>query len=190
MSQFSLKKIQQELNHLFRREEAEYKLDGEYHATDVAQYALWYCKQRDIAIKQKDLQVILYILQMYSLREKREAFFRDDFIARSSGPVILDVSLIYLRGKAPSLTDLARPVCVFSEEAERTIRLIVDSYFASDAGLRSRFAKRKHGAWETIYRDGKGFGKYIPKKEIVKESQGLKRWGKDAPEQEKERQTQ
>lgn len=159
-----------------------YEFKGKYSATDVAQYILWYCKRKHAVIKQKDLQTILFLIQLYSLKEKQKAFFVDDFIARSTGPVILDVSLIYLRGKVSPSTEFVRPA-IFSKETEHTIRVIIDSYLAIDSKKRSRFACRKNGAWESVYRDGKGFGKYISKKKIARECQGLKHWNE---KQEKE----
>lgn len=151
-----------------------YNLEGKYFTVDVARYILWYCNQQHDVAKQEDLQTILYILQLYFLKEKHKALFMGDFVARSDGPVVPDIALLYLQGNESSLEDCNRPTELFSEETENIIEIIIDSYFATDPQKRSQLARRKGGAWAKIYKRGKGFGEYIPKKKIAEESQELR----------------
>lgn len=175
----------------FHHDYSKYNLDGRYFTSDVAKYILWYCHARHYIAKQEDLQTILYILQLYFLKEKHKALFMGDFVARSTGPVVPDISLIYLCGNETTLFDdaqpiefhaEARPVELFSEETENIIEIIIDSYFTTGPEKRLRLAQRDGGAWEIVYNKGKGFGQFISKKKIAEESQKLKHWGENSAE--------
>lgn len=132
-----------------------------YKVKDVAEYIISTCYGRGKPVSNLKLQKLLYYAWIGYYRETGDCLFYDDFCAWQLGPVVPDVYYEYC-------TYGGRPICALygsaiSEDDSKILDDIIDEYLdcsASDLVYRTH---RPGGAWDCVYRGGKGNREVISK---------------------------
>lgn len=137
---------------------------GMYTAVGISYYVVDKCMCDGLPISNLQLQKILYYLQKKFL-QNHSSLFEDDFVAWQFGPVIEDVYYNYcIFGSMP----IRRRYIV---DVEQKIKRIIDPIIEEKRRLNPwemvHETHKKNGAWYTVYSEGNGNGKIIPKSLIA-----------------------
>ena len=137
------------------------------HVLDIATYVIQKCIEDRKPITNRQLQIILYYIQIQYYKETRVFLFNEDFEAWQSGPTI---PLVYYR----FCSNGVEPITFFMSNKdiniEKNIRTIIDPIIEKYQDTKFRIFNKKNiekdNAWSFIYNNGIGY-KEIIKKEIL-----------------------
>ena len=136
-------------------------------ALDIAKYLVNYHIDSEVPLTPLTLQKVLYLAWVAYYNKTGESLFHDYFVADGSGPTIpkvadeyrnygSDMIFRYSSGlRLPWLRELTLDECLVEYEYMT----------ASDL---AKICERKGGAWDEIFRNGKGIGKIIPFDLVIK----------------------
>ncbi len=136
-----------------------------YKATDVAKYIVNKCTTDKHPISNLQLQKILYYVQKAFL-DSGKAAFDDEFEAWQFGPVVPEVYYRYCGFGSDSIrmkydTDI-------KQEYSAIINPIVNTRRGQDPWLMVADTHKAGKAWDSIYKNGVGNHRVIPKELIRK----------------------
>ena len=93
----------------------------EYNAMDMAKYIIFYSNEKNYGITNLRLQKILYFVQLYFLKIRREVCFIGDIEAWDFGPVVPKVFRKYIRFGSGWIPLFEDPCVHFDSEVDRQI---------------------------------------------------------------------
>lgn len=137
------------------------------HVLDIAMYVIQKCIEDRKPITNRQLQTILYYIQIQYYKENRTFLFNEDFEAWQSGPTI---PLVYYR----FCSNGVEPITFFMSNKDikikKDIRNIIDPIIEKYQDIKFRIFNdkiiEKDNAWSFVYNNGTGH-KEIIKKEIL-----------------------
>ena len=133
------------------------------HVLDIAMYIIQKCIEDRKPITNRQLQTILYYIQIEYYKENRTFLFNEDFEAWQSGPTI---PLVYYRFCANGF----KPITFFMSNkninVEKDTRNIIDPIIEKYQDIKNDKITKKDNAWSFVYNNGTGY-KEIIKKEIL-----------------------
>lgn len=135
-------------------------MNGKYNAIDIAKYTISKCTIDGNPISNLPLQKILYFLQADYLRNN-EILFNDDIEAWQFGPVVPDVYYEFCGYGASDIVD-EYYINLDPEDKMRIDPIIKSLSVLSPWDLVSK-SHVANGAWDTIYKNGRGNKNVIPK---------------------------
>jgi uncharacterized phage-associated protein len=142
-------------------------------AMDVARYILTKCNKEGQPISNLQLQKMLYYIQYEFLRETGEPLFEDDFEAWKFGPVVPTVYYEYSHMGAFRIgADYKDYNKILSEMSKNEIDMLNDIIVDKrDMNVWSMVdnTHKKGKAWDSIFKDGEGFGEVISK-DLIREN--------------------
>lgn len=136
-------------------------------ALDIAKYLVNYHIDSEVPLTPLTLQKVLYLAWVDYYNKTGESLFHDYFVADGSGPTIpkvadeyrsygSDMIFRYSSGlRLPWLRELTLDECLVEYEYMT----------ASDL---AKICERKGGAWDEVFRNGKGIGQIIPFDLVIK----------------------
>lgn len=137
-----------------------------YTAHDIAKYIITKRTERNIPVNNLGLQRILYLLQSEFLSNRGEPLFTDDFQTRRFGPIVPDVYYKYCSFGAEQIRMKYEDLL----EIEGSTREIVESIALGKSELKPwdyiDITQKRGGAWDTVFRSGRGDHKVISKELI------------------------
>lgn len=143
------------------------KLGGNimYAAMDLAKYIVSKCTKENVPISNLQLQKILYYIQKEFLHKRGTIAFNDSIEAWQFGPVVPRV--YYFFSGAGSMPILMQYNIKIGKDDEKLIDSIVKEKRSLNPWEMVEDTHRPNGAWDSIYRDGRGASDVIPVKMIV-----------------------
>lgn len=130
-----------------------------YNAIDLAKYIVTRCANADNPISNLQLQKILYYVQMEFLNKNRQAF-NDAIEAWQFGPVVPNVYYYFCGYGAMPITNTYDVEIDPADEA--IINPIVDEKSKLNPWDMVAETHKANGAWDRIYKNGKGNKQVIP----------------------------
>lgn len=133
-----------------------------YKAIDLSNYIVTKCIEDDKPINNLQLQAILYYIQKHFLQLNGSIAFEDNIEARHFGPCI---SHIYYHFSIYGVIPIVYCQDTF-DNIKDSHKIIIDEIIERTRNLEpwARFAdtRKENGAWDKVYKNGKGNGDIIP----------------------------
>ena len=143
------------------------EVDMMYMAMTVAKYIVSKCTREHTPVSNLQLQKILYFVQKESLLYDGEPIFADEIEAWQFGPVVPNVYFHFSGfGAMPIVMEYETPE--FEEEEEELIDDVVARKKMLYPWDLVEETHKTGGAWDQIYRDGRGNRQVIPLRLIAK----------------------
>lgn len=138
------------------------KLGGNimYAAMDLAKYIVSKCTKENVPISNLQLQKILYYIQKEFLHKRGTIAFNDSIEAWQFGPVVPRV--YYFFSGAGSMPILMQYNIKIGKDDKKLIDSIVEEKRSLNPWEMVEDTHRPNGAWDSIYRDGRGASDVIP----------------------------
>lgn len=131
-----------------------------YNAIELAKYVVTRCVNADNPISNLQLQKILYYIQLEFSHNGRQAF-GDAIEAWQFGPVVPNVYYYFCGYGAMPITNTYYGVSIESDD-ECIINPIVDKKSRLNPWDMVEETHKANGAWDQVYKNGKGNKQVIP----------------------------
>lgn len=98
-----------------------------YHVMDICRYVVFYSNKKNYGISNLRLQKILYFIQAYFLRIKKQPCFQEQIEAWDFGPVVPTAYHFYKKFGAGEIPDYRDPQTVFlAKNDQKIINGVID----------------------------------------------------------------
>lgn len=138
-----------------------------YTALEVANYVIDRCAGQRHPVSYFRLQELLYCIRKEFL-SIGEDIFTDPIEASQSGPLVRSVHNRYCAFASRGIS--LRFTTSIQETHALIMNQIIDKYYSLPPWDMADLTKGKGGAWESVYKDGKGKYQIIPPQMIVDEN--------------------
>lgn len=136
-------------------------------ASNLARYIVTKCTKENAPISNLQLQKILYYIQKAFLKQHMVAFF-DDIEAWQFGPVVPTVYYLYCGFGASPIRMIYADINSPELSDRQTVDTIVEEKRELSPWDMVEDTHKQNGAWDQIYRSGKGNHQVIPRELIAK----------------------
>ena len=131
-----------------------------YSAKEIGKYIINKCTIDEEYISNLQLQKILFYIQEYYIKTKKEPIFTDEIQAWQFGPVVPEVYYEYCGyGAMPIYNEYKTQI---DEEEKRIIDPIIETKRAMKPWQLVEETHKKDGAWDRVYNHGIGNKQVIP----------------------------
>lgn len=135
---------------------------GKYDAIEIAKYIVTKCTDDKKPITNLQLQKILFFIQKEYLSDKKYPLFSDDIEAWQFGPVVPKAYYAFCGMGSMKIIGEYSILSKIDEEDKSFIDRVVEEKRLKAPWDLVKESHTPGGAWDTIYRNGRGDHKVIP----------------------------